>query len=433
MANKSQQTQDSIARYYTALASGVPRQKAFADAFPQGLPTRQELAADNASNAQKAQIGQIGGMLAGVLGSKAIYNGIVHDSVWGKGGTPQWIDKLFGSGGTNPAPASGASLGSSYTAPNTTAGFANYGESLGLAPTGGEIGASYGGLPAPTGAEAGVSQAGQAASAGGTPYFEVGAPSYAGYAAGAIRAGTGAYNYFNSDAYEKDKNQQATWDATMAGLDVATGGLAELGDLALKKGLGDEKYGKFQKYYVEQVPLYHIMNALGSGKSEQQYMRDQWRKEAQDRGWLSPEEEMYGTLADGTQFAFGKNTSFNTGKFDEDDSVSRNVAGLGDVIASAQGLTGKARESVATLLTNAARSNANGDLGIAQQNMKHFAEQYGLNPQTIQQNLDALHQEGKIDDSQHSAWAGQIGLLFNPTGKPFPPYEQGQILAGALK
>lgn len=84
----------------TARMNGVD---AYKIAFPNGLPkqpTAEELAKQQADAAQKAGYGQIGGLLAGALGTKAVYDAVtgqpILGGIFGKGGS---IGSLFSGGG----------------------------------------------------------------------------------------------------------------------------------------------------------------------------------------------------------------------------------------------------------------------------------------------------------------------------------------------
>lgn len=72
--------QDQTSQYFTLMSQGVPQQQAFMQAFPNGLPSRQDILKQQGSAQQKQGYGTVAGMAAGALGSKGIY-----DAVTGKG------------------------------------------------------------------------------------------------------------------------------------------------------------------------------------------------------------------------------------------------------------------------------------------------------------------------------------------------------------
>lgn len=91
--------QKQVLNYYQLLQSGMPAKEAFAQAFPNGIPTAQDRAKDQAAAQQKAGYGQVGGILIGALGAKGISDAVAGKSVLGMG-------KLGGATPTTPvAPA----------------------------------------------------------------------------------------------------------------------------------------------------------------------------------------------------------------------------------------------------------------------------------------------------------------------------------------
>lgn len=62
--------------YYTMLSSGVNPNEAFIKAFPNGLPTEESVQEQAAKEQQSQVLPQVGGTLAGALGTKALIDGI---------------------------------------------------------------------------------------------------------------------------------------------------------------------------------------------------------------------------------------------------------------------------------------------------------------------------------------------------------------------
>lgn len=126
--------------YMQLLQQGVPNAEAFKQAFPNGIPTAQDRAKDLAKAQQKAGYGQLGGMVAGALGSKAIY-----DAVTGKpilGGIGSKLSSMLGLGGDTVGVGPVAS-GSEYAASLTPG--ASEGLLTSAAPYLGGAAALYGG------------------------------------------------------------------------------------------------------------------------------------------------------------------------------------------------------------------------------------------------------------------------------------------------
>lgn len=154
---------------------------------------------------------------------------------------------------------------------------------------------------------------------------------------------------------------------------------------------------------------------FGSSKSGDQMIRDQGRKVLQQGGLL--DENWQGTLADGSKFDFGKDGKGLT-KIKYDDPVTSRVIGLANVLASGEGAYGGATQAMAHLYTGAALSNSGGDYEKARQNMLHFAQQRGFNPQNVSQQLQKMKDEGQISDQQYQAYLGGLNELFR--GAPMP-------------
>lgn len=127
----------------------------------------------------------------------------------------------------------------------------------------------------------------QGGAASGTPLFDVGAPSYAGYLAAAYDAYKGYENLTGNDLRDEQKATKAQQDIGLAVADVYTGGLAGMAERALRgnkttrKWLekGDELDRKFN-------PVTRMIN---------RYATDEWKtegnklKELQKKGVVIPE------------------------------------------------------------------------------------------------------------------------------------------------
>jgi len=93
--------QNQVQRYMELLRSGVPAKDAFAQAFPNGVPTVEDAQKDAAKQQQKNAIAGIGGMAAGAIGSKAVYDAVTGQKILG--GVGGKIANALGLGGTEAA------------------------------------------------------------------------------------------------------------------------------------------------------------------------------------------------------------------------------------------------------------------------------------------------------------------------------------------
>lgn len=166
--------------------------------------------------------------------------------------------------------------------------------------------------------------------------------------------------------------------------------------------------------------------AFGSGKSKQQFIRDSGRKYLQETGII--DQEYKGTLADGSKFDFGKDGK-GLAKLNYDDPVTGKVIALTNVLSSGEGMTGKAREAMAELYTNAALSNSGGDINKAKANVAHMAQQRGFTLENVQQQLAKLLEEKKIKQHEYEVFSNDARELFAATpgagAPPTPPGTRG--------
>jgi hypothetical protein len=149
-----------------------------------------------------------------------------------------------------------------------------------------------------------------------------------------------------------------------------------------------------------------------------QGVRDKYRKTiAEDPNIKLFGEDFKGTLADGTEVDFGKDKySFDKGgsgeqNIDLETKEGSDAAAFGDSIAAAQGLKGKARESVAALFAGAALKNAKGKPEVAAANMNHFMNQLGLDRGKAQALLNQNVAKGKISKADYAAFSATLNRL----------------------
>lgn len=131
-----------------------------------------------------------------------------------------------------------------------------------------------------SGASAGSVAAGQAAG-GGTPYFDVGAPSYAGYLAAALDAKKGYDNLKRKNVSSDDKATRFQQDVGRAVGDVYTGGLAGIAE-GYARGQWGGTMRKLDKLDQRTNPgtkiLSKMMGGLSQGQVDRRNLRDVFRK-----------------------------------------------------------------------------------------------------------------------------------------------------------
>lgn len=154
----------------------------------------------------------------------------------------------------------------------------------------------------------------------------------------------------------------------------------------------------------------------GSSKDKYQMMRDGVREYWKQSGIL--DENYLGTLADGSKFDFGKDGS-KYGKLDKSDPNWGEYAAFANLIAAGEGLSGKSNEATATLLVNAASSNAGQDVNKGLANLQHFANQRGLTAAAVKDQVKKLYDEKKITDNQYLVWTADADR-FLPGGTSTP-------------
>lgn len=167
--------------YYTMLANGVNPNEAFTKAFPEGLPTEETVQEQAAKEEQSQVLPQVGGTLAGALGTKGL------------------VDYIGGSG---------------WFAPSTAA-------ATSVAPTAGAVAAPQI-LSATQGASAATATPGVLSGALGNA-GSLGVGPLAGIAAATYLGGKSAYDMFKG---KSDNSLQGK--AGRLTLGMATGGLSEL-------------------------------------------------------------------------------------------------------------------------------------------------------------------------------------------------------------
>jgi len=230
----------------------------------------------------------------------------------------------------------------------------------------------------------------------------------AGY--GATLAASSAGSTLAADAVPVAGAIYGTYELGNMGLHGGDYHTSDTGSLALKGAAGGAAIGTAIAPGVGTAigaglgALYGTTIGLTSShKGEYQQIRDQWRSNVikSGSGLITPDYK--GTLADGTVIDWNKNDSTQgkgTKNMHFDDPVVAKAVAYGNSLATAQGAVGKAREAIAGELAKAAIANANGDTEVMKANMRHFAEQIGLTPETAQ---------ARITETQQTNYGDKIG------------------------
>jgi hypothetical protein len=167
----------------------------------------------------------------------------------------------------------------------------------------------------------------------------------------------------------------------------------------------------------------------GSKKGKAQFMRDGIRGVLQERGLL--DQEFKGTLADGSQYDFGKDGS--TLKWKEIDKISSKqpaawnaAVPLTDALATAYGFVGQKASDISAWYAKGAVSNAGDDVATAIKNAQHFAQQQGITFEQIKTRLDEAMKDNRINQSQYDYYLGgarqlTAGIKGGPQTRPPAP------------
>ena len=147
----------------------------------------------------------------------------------------------------------------------------------------------------------------------------------------------------------------------------------------------------------------------GSKKGKAQFMRDNIRGVLQQNNVL--DKDFKGTLADGTQYDFGKDGS--TLKWKEIDKVAEKqptawnaAVPLTDALAAAYGFVGQKASDISAWYAKGAVSNAKDDANVAVKNAQHFAQQQGITFDQIKAKLDEAIKDERINQNQYDYYLG---------------------------
>jgi len=167
----------------------------------------------------------------------------------------------------------------------------------------------------------------------------------------------------------------------------------------------------------------------GSKKGKAQFMRDNIRGVLQEGGVL--DQDFKGTLADGSQYDFGKDGS--TLKWKEIDKISAKqpaawnaAVPLTDALATAYGFVGQKASDISAWYAKGAVSNAGDDVATAIKNAQHFAQQQGITFEQIKAKLDEAMKDNRINQNQYDYYLGgarqlTAGIKGGPQIRPPAP------------
>jgi hypothetical protein len=154
------------------------------------------------------------------------------------------------------------------------------------------------------GAEGAAANAAAQEAAAGTPWFDVGGPSYAGYLGAAASVASLAMNWDDWKAKGNDylatRGEQQIAEAVG---NYFTGGLAGAANQGIR-AVAPHFMNEVDEFATKYGLLGNVVRAFGSSKDKDQLNRDKVRGEMKQFGFLDPDYTL--TLPDGTKFDFGK-------------------------------------------------------------------------------------------------------------------------------
>lgn len=443
-------SQEEIARYQDLRRQGYSGPQAAEMVWgPGGLARMNEEARKRASgNARNNALGQIGGTVAGAVGTRLAYDELFPSkeavALAAKKATEKAAEEAakITTGGlvpvtppvTNTAPPTGSGIEPSSTIPADKASLAppealndpGFMSSVDWPKVGqGAVGAymlynayeqwkkgDKGGA-AMSGATGGTN----IAAALGSKTAESAIP----YLAAANEAYGGIKTQFDKNATQEQKNYALVMAPIRAVGAFYTGGLSTVAEALARKQWGGTM-AKADKFLMDNPasllidPTYaymKVLGAFGSKKSGAQLERDALRKQLRGGGIL--DEKSQGTLADGSAYDFGKDGS--TMKWKEIDKIAdANPNSWGTTVnltdALVAGYGPKVNSNLSAWYAKAATSNAGDDPEKARANVQHFAQQQGLSLELVKQNLDQGLNDGRMNQQQYDAYLNGANRLF---------------------
>jgi hypothetical protein len=252
---------------------------------------------------------------------------------------------------------------------------------------------------------AGASFAGSETLGAAAPIFGAAAGAYQGYKTAEM---------IGSTAAGAQRNRNAALGGAAAGASIGTAILPGIGT-AIGAAVGGLAGA--------------VGSWTGSKKGKAQFMRDNIRGVLQEGGVL--DQDFKGTLADGSQYDFGKDGS--TLKWKEIDKISSKqpaawnaAVPLTDALATAYGFVGQKASDISAWYAKGAVSNAGDDVATAIKNAQHFAQQQGITFEQIKAKLDEAMKDNRINQSQYDYYLGgarqlTAGIKGGPQTRPPAP------------
>lgn len=461
--------------YYAWLTSnGFPHRVAYDQTTSIfGAPkSQEEIEREKAKQQQQAGFAQVGGAIAGTLGSAYVMNN-----------AGEWIDKLTGT--KAPAEVAAQLSGPSVSATPATQTAWNAGaDAATTAPISGEMTA----VQTPTGVQqvptemandagflnsvnwgnvaqgaagaaqlyqayqayknkdyagAGIQGLGGGLSVASSGALGTGAQTAAGEALGGylvpgaqiLAGGYGAYQTAKATgamAEGKQRDISAGVGGGLSGLALGAGAAG----LAAAAGASVGSVVPVVGTIIGAAAGYLASRYAGSSKDKGQMRRDSVRSALQERGILN--ENWQGTLADGSTADFGQDGSKLSTKAmnklrSENPTAYDSAVELGDALSASYGFVGDNGRSLARLYVKGALSNAKDDPNTAIANMQHFAQQQGITFDLIKGNLDEALNSGRIKEGEYNRLLGNAQQLVGtpmqapPEAAPIPRPEKGQV------
>lgn len=246
-------------------------------------------------------------------------------------------------------------------------------------------GASSLALGAQAANQAGMSFAGSQSMAAAAPYLGAAAGAYQGYQTAQMIGDTAAGS-------QRTRNAALGGAASGAMIGGSLGGPIGLAIGAAVGGLAGA-----------------VGSWTGSKKGKAQFMRDNIRGVLQQNNVL--DKDFKGTLADGSNYDFGKDGS--TLKWKEIDKVAEKqptawnaAVPLTDALATAYGFVGQKASDISAWYAKGAVSNAKDDANVAIKNAQHFAQQQGITFDQIKVKLDEAIKDERINQNQYDYYLG---------------------------
>ena len=415
--------------YISLIQQGVPAEEAYRQAYPQGLQTGLPTPKEQAKKQQQQGFIQIGGALAGALGTKAAFDAMEGKRVLGglRDTVGGWFDG---------APAAEAGAGAVAT-PTVT--------SVGRVPT---MELPAGSTTTPTGetlAQDGsvVDQSGavvgnwvQGALGAIQVYQGVKQYQEGQKLEGALGAGTGALNVASALG-----SQTAAQYVPYANIAMGTYGLGKMalksgeytksqkGQLAAQGAMSGAQLGAGIGSFLPGVGTaigagigaalggtYGLLSGFtGSGKGMRQIVRDKWRDSMLENNVGLFDKDYQGTLPDGSKFDWGKDKfafGKGEGRIDLENPVVGKAAAYGNVLAALQGATDrKPREAIATQFLAAGTQNAADNMDKMKGNFQYFFNQLGMKQSDAQAQLDKMFKEGTLDEDKYKIFSNDLAEM----------------------